>query len=82
MLKISKLIPSAQKAAYESLPEREMAGQRFNLAETLLRDHCPGQLLAFMFEFDQAAAACQVLYPEVRVPNSEEAATGSPVTSR
>ena len=73
-------LPSAEEAAFRSLPESSMSGQRYELAEKLLSSYCPEQLLAFMFGHDRGSAACQLLYPphtEATMEVTREAAIGS-----
>ena len=77
-------LPTAQEAAFKSLPEHKMAGRRYELAEKLLRSYSPCKLLAFMFRFDRASAASQLLYPPEKAPeNVKSNGVGlDPVTTR
>ena len=88
MLKAPQKLPTADVAAYASMPEAQFVGRRYALAEKLLSQHAPAKLLPFMFAHGHAAAACQLLYPPA--PNATgqlaqsqgTAADSAPATSR
>ena len=75
-------LPTPHQAAYQSLPESQMAGQRYDLAEKLLRSYVPGKLLAFMFAHSHAAAACEMLFPAVPPHTSAAHPTAAADASR
>lgn len=56
---------SPQQIAYHSLTEQCMDGRRLSLARQLLLDHAPADLPAFLFKWERAAEACELLYPPV-----------------
>ena len=56
---------SPRHAAWHSLVEQHMAGRRLHLARQLLDSHAPAALPAFLFKWDQALAACELMYPPV-----------------
>ena len=88
MFREPEKLPTPHQAAYQSLPESQMAGQRYDLAEKLLRSYVPGKLLAFMFAHAHSAAACRMLFPTVpphpnaASPTAAAEASGLPITDR
>ena len=87
MLRAPQKLPSAEAAAWRSMPEAHMVGRRYALAEKLLRQHAPSRALPFMFEHGQGAAACALLFPPAVAAERDgehkpEGADGAPVTTR
>lgn len=64
-------LPRADFAAYGSLPEAEVEGRRLALAQRVLEEHSPKDLLPFLFRHGHAADAVALMYPAVQAGDAE-----------
>lgn len=69
-------LPRGDFAAWGSLPEAEVAGRRLALAQRVLDEHSPQDLLAFLFRHGHAADAVALMYPPVPAGDVEQSASG------
>ncbi|KAK9792969.1 hypothetical protein WJX73_002678 [Symbiochloris irregularis] len=63
---------SPEQVAWHSLPEQRMDGKRLALGRQLLLDHAPSDLPAFLFKWERAAEACELMYPPVPGNNTQQ----------